>query len=244
MVPAGAALRITRAASRECRGDKAAVLGRAHHGHTLRKTIAGWMQQAFPAELSGTTAPFNAQGGAARLLSRELLGALAVLVRSGLAVTAKGLLHRNIVTAVERAMNLSPAIPELLLAESVVESWIILLLSAFVLDWAFSAGLLGREGKAWSLNAARLQAWLDEPLLRRERSLFRWLIGRGMKQSSASSAALSIYMELEEDVWYSPVSLQQSYEIRAGSRAGSGVDPISAMARNPLSQETSLGFVV
>lgn len=158
----------------------------------------------------------SAVSGGGALYSRALLGALAELARSGPVLTVKGRLHGSTVKALEQAAGLSP--------ESFIQLDPSLRLDypgsvALVLDWSFSSGIL-RPGRAWSWDAQKLRTWLDEPLMQRERGLFRWILDRAVRRSAEAAAAASVISSLREDVWYSVPKLEQLCRSRSVWPAG------------------------
>ncbi len=166
-------------------------------------------------ELARRSAALAARGGGS-LYSRALLGALAELARSGPVLTVKGRLHRSTVKALEQAAGLNP--------ESFIQLDPSLRLDypgsvALVLDWSFSSGIL-RPGAAWSWDVQKLRAWLDEPLMQRERGLFRWILDRAVRHSAEAAAAASVISSLREDVWYSVPRLELLCRSRSGRPAG------------------------
>ncbi|SIQ21585.1 hypothetical protein SAMN05880570_1039 [Paenibacillus sp. RU4T] len=158
----------------------------------------------------------SAVSGGGALYSRALLGALAELARSGPVLTVKGKLHRGTVKALEQAAGLNP--------ESFIRLDPSLRLDypgsvALVLDWSFSSGIL-RPGAAWSWDVQKLRTWLDEPLMERERRLFRWILDRAVRHSAEAAAAASVVSSLREDVWYSVPRLELLCRSRFGWPAG------------------------
>ncbi|MGU3469791.1 hypothetical protein ACLBWT_01325 [Paenibacillus sp. D51F] len=184
-------------------------------GSYLKWAAVVWPWTSAEEELARRSAASAVSGGGA-LYSRVLLGALAELARSGPVLTVKGRLHMSTIRALEQAAGLNP--------ESFIQLDPSLRLDypgsvALVLDWCFSSGIL-RPGVAWSWEVQRLRTWLDEPLMQRERGLFRWILDRAVRHSAEAAAAASVISSLREDVWYSVPRLELLCRSRSGWPAG------------------------
>ncbi|MCM3746165.1 hypothetical protein M3223_02220 [Paenibacillus pasadenensis] len=185
------------------------------------RLFESWTNAVFSVSLHGLTPETNdirpiPGGSSTRLLSRVLLGALALLSRSGLQLTVKGQLRRKTVQELAEAIGLSVEGMQLL---RLTPAWTIdyTLQAAFGLDWMTSEGLLSESLGGWRLDFDTLKSWLELPLLKREGQLLRWVCDRALGKGTAEAAAASVTALLEPDYWYSLDDLQAAADKRSGA---------------------------
>lgn len=185
------------------------------------RMFESWTNAVFSVSLHGLTPENNdvrliPGGSSTRLLSRVLLGALALLARSGLQLTVKGQLRRKTVQELAEAIGLSV---EGMLLLRLTPAWTIDYppQAAFALDWMTSEGVLSESPGGWRLDFDTLKSWLELPLLKREGQLLRWVCDRAYGKGTAEAAAASVTALLEPDYWYSLDDLQAATDKRSGA---------------------------
>ncbi|QJC52392.1 hypothetical protein HGI30_13030 [Paenibacillus albicereus] len=185
--------------------------------HVPEADALGWLEKAAPAQAEplpeGCAVRELPGGGSTGLLSRALLGAAARLAREGLAVTAKGRLHRNLCREAGEELRLpEPGLRLLRLPPAWTLDYEPPL--ALALDLMAEHGWLSEGGGGWRLDGGRLREWLERPLLPRERSLLRALTCRAMRQGPGEAAAASATAGLLPDRWYLVRDLDRIADVR------------------------------
>ncbi|SDT42334.1 hypothetical protein SAMN05444162_4229 [Paenibacillaceae bacterium GAS479] len=180
-----------------------------------------WLDAVFPAKLDPSPADDSGirqlpGGSSSRLLSRVLLGIMAQLARSGPQLTVKGQLRRKMATELETELRLPQEGLQLLW---IAPAWTLDYppATAIALDWLVSEGFLVEAEGGWGLDWPQLVAWIELPLLKRERGLMRWLTGRALCKGPLEAACASVTALLQPDCWYSLEALESAVQERSGS---------------------------
>ncbi|OXM15835.1 hypothetical protein [Paenibacillus herberti] len=189
--------------------------------HLPTSSYRAWLDAVFPATLDASPAddPGIRQltgGSSSRLLSRVLLGIMAQLARSGPQLTVKGQLRRKMAIELETELRLPEEGLQLLW---IAPAWTIDYppATAITLDWMASEGLLGEATGGWQLDWPQLVAWIELPLLKRERGLLRWLTGRALCKGPSEAACASVSALMQPDCWYSLEALESAVQERSGT---------------------------
>ncbi|MDQ0112972.1 helicase-associated domain-containing protein [Paenibacillus harenae] len=172
-----------------------------------RDCFLPWQQTLFPANVQPVAPDDKLLSGpvtvrpVCRPLGKQLMGALAAMGRNGMTLTAKGVLAKKTIAAIEQWAEFD----ETTLKGSGL-NWSsrehYSMKAAFMLEAAAASGLIQAEENQLLLEEDRLAAWLCQDEEARERRLLQWCLDLLLPVNTQSANRVSALCALDAGRWY------------------------------------------